>query len=63
MGDISNMLNSENINISDVVVKTNENLAEFMLTIDVRDIEQLSRILTRIENLPNVMVAQRTKPG
>jgi hypothetical protein len=29
----------------------------------VRDIEQLSRTLTRIENLPNVMEAHRTKPG
>ena len=63
MGDISNLLNNENINIADVDVKTNQNLADIKLVIDVRDIEQLSRILTRIENLPNVMEAQRTKPG
>ena len=63
MGDISNLLNTEGINIADVTVKTNQNLAEIKLVIEVRDIEQLSRILTRIENLPNVMVAQRTKPG
>jgi len=63
MGDISNLLNTEGINIADVTVKTNQNLADIKLVIEVRDIEQLSRILTRIENLPNVMEAQRTKPG
>jgi GTP pyrophosphokinase len=63
MGDISTLLNNESINIADVNVKTNQNLADIKLIIEVRDIEQLSRILTRIENLPNVMEAQRTKPG
>ena len=63
MGDISTLLNTENINIADVSVKTSQNLADIRLTIEVRDIEQLSRILTRIENLPNVMEAQRVKPG
>ena len=63
MGDISNLLNNEGINIADVNVKTSQNLADIRLIIEVRDIEQLSRILTRIENLPNVMEAVRTKPG
>ena len=63
MGDISNLLNNEGINIADVTVKTNQNLADIKLVIEVRDIEQLSRTLTRIENLPNVMEAQRTNPG
>jgi len=63
MGDISSLLNNENINIADVNVKTSQNLADIKLVIEVRDIEQLSRILTRIENLPNVMEAQRTNPG
>ena len=63
MGDISNLLNNEGINIADVAVKTSQNLADIRLVIEVHDIEQLSRILTRIENLPNVMEAQRIKPG
>jgi len=63
MGDISNLLSNENINIADVNVKTSQNLADIRLVIEVRDIEQLSRTLTRIENLPNVIEAQRTKPG
>ncbi len=63
MGDISNLLNNEGVNIADVTVKTHQNLADIKLVVEVRDIEQLSRILTRIENLPNVMEAQRIKPG
>jgi GTP diphosphokinase / guanosine-3',5'-bis(diphosphate) 3'-diphosphatase len=63
MGDISNLLNNEGVNIADVTVKTNQNLADIKLVIEVRDIEQLSRILIRIENLPNVMEAHRTNPG
>ncbi len=63
MGDISNLLNNEGINIADVTVKTHQNLADIKLIIEVRNIEQLSRILTRLENLPNVMEAQRIKPG
>ncbi len=63
MGDISNLLNNEGINIADVTVKTHQNLADIKLVIEVRNIEQLSRILTRLENLPNVTEAQRIKPG
>jgi (p)ppGpp synthase/HD superfamily hydrolase len=33
------------------------------LVVEVRDLAQLSRVLTRIESLPNVLEAQRTKPG
>jgi GTP pyrophosphokinase len=63
MGDISNLLNNEGVNIADVAVKIHQNLADIKLVFEVRDIEQLSRVLTRIENLPNVMEAQRIKPG
>ncbi|MBI5295954.1 MAG: bifunctional (p)ppGpp synthetase/guanosine-3',5'-bis(diphosphate) 3'-pyrophosphohydrolase [Chloroflexi bacterium] len=63
MGDISNLLDGENVNIVDVTVKVNRSLADLHLIVEVRDLEQLSRILTRIENLPNVMEAQRTNPG
>ena len=63
MGDISNLLDGEGINIVDVGVKVNRSLADLRLIIEVKDITQLSRILTRIENLPNVMEAQRTNPG
>jgi guanosine-3',5'-bis(diphosphate) 3'-pyrophosphohydrolase len=63
MGDISNLLHSEGVNIADVGVKVTQNIANLELTVEVRDIEQLSRILIRIENLPNVLEAIRIKPG
>jgi GTP diphosphokinase / guanosine-3',5'-bis(diphosphate) 3'-diphosphatase len=63
MGDISNLLDGEGVNIVDVGVKVNRSLADLRLIIEVKDITQLSRILTRIESLPNVMEAQRTNPG
>ncbi|NMB59180.1 MAG: hypothetical protein GYA12_08430, partial [Chloroflexi bacterium] len=43
--------------------KVNQNLAAFNLILEIGDIAQLSRILTKIENLPNVLEARRQKPG
>ena len=63
MGDITTLLNSENVNIVDVQVGINKNLADLRLSIEVRDIAQLSRMLARIENLPNVLEAQRVRGG
>jgi GTP pyrophosphokinase len=63
MGDISNLLNNEGVNITHADIKVNRNVADMRLTVEVRDITQLSRVLSRIENLPNVMEAQRTNPG
>jgi GTP pyrophosphokinase len=63
MGDITTLLNSENVNIVDVQVGISKNLADLHLVIEVRDITQLSRMLARIENLPNVLEAQRIRAG
>jgi len=63
VGDISTLLSGEGINIADVSVNVNRSLADLSIVVEVRDLDQLSRILTRIENLPNVMEAHRTKPG
>ena len=38
-------------------------LAQINFVIEIQDINQLSRVLTRIENLPNVMEAHRLKAG
>jgi GTP pyrophosphokinase len=62
--DVSSLLLDENINITDVSVKMSEkNTANLRLTIEVKDITQLSRVLTRIDNLPNIMEVHRVKPG
>jgi GTP diphosphokinase / guanosine-3',5'-bis(diphosphate) 3'-diphosphatase len=63
MGDISTLLQAENVNIADVSVNFNRTVADLKLVVEIRDLAQLSRVLTRIENLPNVVEAQRTKPG
>ena len=63
MVDISTLLDSENVNIADVNVNVNRSLAVINLVVEVKDLSQLSRILTRIENLPNVLEAHRPKPG
>jgi (p)ppGpp synthase/HD superfamily hydrolase len=44
-------------------VETHRNVAVFDLVLEVRDLPQLSRILDRLENLPNVLEAQRVRPG
>jgi GTP pyrophosphokinase len=63
MGDISSLLTNENINLSDIKLSVLHNLAHLVLKLEISDIAQLSRVLTKIENLPNVMEAHRLKPG
>ncbi len=63
MGDISTVLSNEGINMRDINVKITSNLATINLMLDIGDINQLSRLLTLIESLPNVMEAFRVKPG
>lgn len=63
MGDISSVLNEEDINIANVDMKINHNLAAIYLILEISDIAQLARVLTRIESLPNVMEAHRLRPG
>jgi len=63
MGDISAVLRDEGINLRDIKVDFSNNLAMIKLLLEVRDINQLSRVLTITESLPNVMQAYRIKPG
>ncbi|MBI1795354.1 MAG: bifunctional (p)ppGpp synthetase/guanosine-3',5'-bis(diphosphate) 3'-pyrophosphohydrolase [Chloroflexi bacterium] len=59
MGDVSNLLNDDGVNIADVKVNVNRSLAELRLVVEVQDISQLSKILTKLENVPNVTEAHR----
>jgi len=63
MGDISTLLDGEGVNIADVSVNINRTFADLNLIVEVKNLDQLSRILTRIENLPNVLDAHRVRPG
>ncbi len=63
MKDVSTLITDEGINMSSINVETSHNLAIFDLTLEVHDIAELSRVLDRLENLPNVTEAKRVRPG
>lgn len=68
MGDVSNLLTTEGVNIIDVNVRVNQDkiqadTANIKLIVEVRDLAQLSRVLARLETLDNVLDAQRVKGG
>jgi len=57
------LIANERINVADVEIKTRKNLAIFDMVLEVNDVPQLSRVLSRIEQLPNVQEARRVQPG
>ncbi|OGO17088.1 MAG: (p)ppGpp synthetase [Chloroflexi bacterium RBG_16_48_8] len=63
MRDVSTLVSNEGINMSSIQVSTKNSLATFDLVMGVTDISQLSRILNRLEALPNVLEARRLRPG
>jgi GTP pyrophosphokinase len=63
MKDVATLISDEGINIANINVDVSKNLAVFNMTLEVKDIAELSRVLDRLENLPNVMEAVRIKPG
>jgi guanosine-3',5'-bis(diphosphate) 3'-pyrophosphohydrolase len=63
MRDVSTLVSNEGINMSSIQVSTKNSLATFDLVMGVTDISQLSRVLNRLEALPNVLEARRLRPG
>lgn len=61
--DITTVVANERINMSAVNVMTRkkEHLAKVYATLEVSNIDQLSRVLTLLEQLPNVIQAQRRR--
>ena len=59
--DITAVLANENINLTGVNTATDDQdgIARMSLTLEINDIGQLSRVLTRIGQLPNVVEARR----
>jgi (p)ppGpp synthase/HD superfamily hydrolase len=45
--------------MSSVNVSTRHNIATFQLTIEITSVEQLTRILTRLESVESVVEARR----
>jgi GTP pyrophosphokinase len=65
--DVSTLVANDGINMDLVQAGVDHNsklsLAVLDLVLEVRDVDQLTRVLTRIEALPNVMEVHRVKPG
>jgi GTP pyrophosphokinase len=57
--DIGGVVANENINITQVNVNTRQSIATFQVTMEIEDTTQLSRVLAKIEQLPNVLEARR----
>ena len=57
--DIGAVVAGEGINMSSVNVSTNKHIATFIATLEISDVAQLSRVLDKIERLPNVIEVRR----
>jgi len=59
--DIASVVADEAINLSsaNVVTRKKDHMATMMVTLEITDIDQLSRVLARLERLPNVVEARR----
>ena len=65
MKDVAVVISEEGVNIDKVSVKVSDRTGQAVLdlVLRVRDIAQLSRVLNRLENLPNVLAAYRKRAG
>ncbi|MCW5590187.1 MAG: GTP diphosphokinase [Legionellales bacterium] len=63
--DVTAILSNEHINLVAISTTTNknENSAQINLTIEIDDLTQLSRLLTLIQQLPNVTMVRREQSG
>jgi GTP pyrophosphokinase len=59
LSEISSIIGVEEINIAALRQSMQNNIAVLYITIEINDITQLSRVLTKIERLPNVIEARR----
>ncbi len=57
--EIAGVISDERINMSAVNVSREKNISTLYITLEISDIAQLSRVLTKIESLPNVIEAKR----
>ena len=63
MREVSTIIEKEAVNMTKVEVKVHQNIAVFNLVLEIRNVNQLSKVLTLIENLPNVLKAERVRAG
>ncbi len=63
MADISAVISTEPVRLVDLSMKIRQHMVRINLIVEVSGINQLSRLLARLENLSNVIEAIRVKPG
>ena len=57
--EITGIISADRINMPAVNVGRQKNIATLYITVEINNIAQLSRMLTKIERLPNVITARR----
>ena len=59
--DITNVLANEHVNVTGVNTQSNkqDGTAQMQITVEVKTLEQLGRVLAKIEQQPNVITARR----
>ncbi len=63
MSNISDVITSEPVRLVDLSLSARQQQVKANLIVEVPDINSLSRLLARLENIPNVIEAKRSKPG
>jgi GTP pyrophosphokinase len=63
ISDISAIISSEPVRLINLSLNNRQNLVIINLILEISGISQLSRLLARLENLPNVIQAIRVRPG
>jgi len=59
MRDISTIVSEEQINMSTIHVSTRQNIATFQVTMEITNVQQLTRIISKLERVPSVVEAYR----
>jgi RelA/SpoT family (p)ppGpp synthetase len=59
MRDISTIVSEEQINMSTIHVSTRQNIATFQVTMEIINVQQLTRIISKLERVPSVVEAYR----
>ncbi|MEQ3762899.1 MAG: GTP diphosphokinase [Alcanivorax sp.] len=65
LSDVSSLLANEKVNVVAVTTRSDqgENTAAMNLTVEVDSLERLARVMSKIEQLPNVLSTRRIRAG
>jgi GTP diphosphokinase / guanosine-3',5'-bis(diphosphate) 3'-diphosphatase len=59
MRDVGEVAANESVNMNDVNINSKNGIATFLLTMEMADSMQLSRVLAKIEQIPNIIEVRR----